>query len=279
MTETLIILAAGASSRMKKTLAQAQKSDLMPTNKALIPLGTAKIPALDFLLNNVVKAGFKDVVLVVSPGSEEFKERYGQREHGNLYRGLRIAYAYQYLPNDALKPMGTADALLQALQQYPKLSSTSFVLCNADNLYSIKALTLLRQCDAPNALMSYDRDALKFPITKIRAFALLVVNENKELLQLEEKPNEEMTGWIQERMNRLLVSMNLWKFNGSDIIRALRVCPIHPIRQEKELPMAAQILVKDLSCPIQVLEIAEHVPDLTAASDIALVEKQLGLHH
>jgi dTDP-glucose pyrophosphorylase len=278
MTQTLIILAAGASSRMKKSLADSQQSGLMVSNKALIALGSDKTPALDFLLHNAYGAGFKNVILVVAPEGLAFKERYGLAERGNSYKGLSIAYAYQHIPEGHVKPLGTADALLQTLKQHPDVAANEFVLCNADNLYSVAALERLRLCSAPNAMMSYARNALLFPIAKIRAFALLVVNAKQQLIQLEEKPDQQTTRDIEQRMGKLLVSMNLWKFNGPNIMQALERCPLHPTRQEKELPVAVQLMISDLNHAVHTLEIAEHVPDLTTAEDIALVEKQLGLN-
>jgi hypothetical protein len=65
--------------------------------------------------------------------------------------------------------------------------------------------------------------------------------------------------------------MNLWKFNGSDLWNALLNCPVHPERQEKELPTAVRQMISQSQIKVLVIPRKEHVPDLTQASDIQAV--------
>ena len=64
MHDNLIILAGGASSRMKKsmasaTLSEAEIKSANSVSKALIGIGKDNRPILDYLLFNAEKAGFK----------------------------------------------------------------------------------------------------------------------------------------------------------------------------------------------------------------------------
>ena len=58
---TLILLAAGASSRMKQSLENTEDFK----GKALLPLGEGQKPVLYYLLHNILTAGFKEVILVI----------------------------------------------------------------------------------------------------------------------------------------------------------------------------------------------------------------------
>ena len=77
MHTTLVILAAGASSRMKKSeatsgLSAAKIEKANSVSKALIGVGTNDRPLLDFLLLYAKKAGYTDVILVVGTQAAAF---------------------------------------------------------------------------------------------------------------------------------------------------------------------------------------------------------------
>ncbi len=278
MTETLIILAAGASSRMRQSLVE--RVDLSPIpfkSKALIPLGESKRPALDYLLDNAEEAGFQKIILVVGTDSAAFREHFGTKDRNNRYRSFHLSYAIQRVPEGRKKPLGTADAIAQALEQYPHLLDEYFVVCNADNLYSAGALKTLRECPDPNAFISYDREGLNFSNDRILSFALLVRDEEGYLKDIIEKPVPEQLASYKDSNGHLYVSMNIWKFLGKDIYPYLQRTPLHPIRNEKEIPNAALLLSKSTHLGLKGHDRKEHVPDLTSADDIAIVEKHLKL--
>ncbi len=139
MTNKLIILAGGASSRMKNSLAVEGLSEEEIRNanvesKALIQVGEVKRPVLDYLLMNAELAGFQHIYLVVGEKSESFQSYYGSKRAGNQFRTMEISYATQIIPNGRKKPYGTADAVTQTLEQYPELQLETFCVCNCDNL-------------------------------------------------------------------------------------------------------------------------------------------------
>ncbi len=168
MTETLVILAGGASSRMKNSTADVDltSEEIKQANsrsKGLISMDNQGRPIMDYLLFNSKKAGYKEIIFVIGVSSNKhFKELYGGETKNNNFNGLIISYATQHIPNDREKPLGTADAVFQAMEQYPELKSKEFAVCNSDNLYSIGALRAIRQEESHNALLGYDRDALNF---------------------------------------------------------------------------------------------------------------------
>jgi len=78
MTKTIVVLAAGMSSRMKKSesdkLDDSKSEQANNTSKSLITFGKNNTPFIYFLLKNISNAGFKNVVLVVSKDYKNFKD-------------------------------------------------------------------------------------------------------------------------------------------------------------------------------------------------------------
>lgn len=276
MAKTLLILAAGASSRMKRSLeGRMDLGDKPFQSKVLIPLGESKRPALDYLLDHAEAAGFQQIILVVGTESLAFKLHFGDKDCDNQYRNFNLSYAIQTLPEGRIKPLGTADAIEQTLHQYPELLEEPFVVCNGDNLYSTEALKTLMECPENNAFISYDRNGLNFTLEKILSFALLVQDEKGILIDIVEKPDAKHLEKYKNVRGQLHVSMNIWKFLGKDILPYLRITPLHPIRNEKEIPTAALLFAKSAPQSLKGYYKNEHVPDLTSAEDIALMEKYL----
>ena len=277
MTKNLVILAGGASSRMKKSLGAntLSKEELTHANtrsKALLSFGKNNRPILDFLLLNAENAGYKNVFIIKSEKGALFKEYYGKKIKNNPFNGISISYATQYIPKSRTKPFGTADALLQALDQFPNLQNEDFTVCNSDNLYSIKALEALLNCKDHNAFINYDRDGLLFPMEKIERFALTLVNKNSHLEAIIEKPPKEKVNDYKDAKGKFRVSMNIFKFTGNEIYPFLKNCPINSIRNEKELPTAILNMINKTGFYMKGIPFKEHVPDLTSKEDIAIMK-------
>ncbi len=197
MHTNLVILAGGASSRMKKENSNPKinKEEVAQANersKGLIGVGPDNRPLLDYLLYNAKRAGYKNIYIIIGEQGGMFKEFYGEKRKKNNFNGLNISFAIQYIPKGREKPFGTADALLQAVEQYPELNSDSYTVCNSDNLYSVEVLFKLRETKSPNAFISYDRDALDFSSERISRFALTKLDENDRLLDIIEKPSSSL---------------------------------------------------------------------------------------
>lgn len=280
MTDTLIILAGGASSRMKKSedssLSQEVSAQANTRSKALILLNNR--PMLDYVIYNAKQAAIKNIVIVISPQGELFKEYYGIKETGNDFHRMTISYAVQHIPADRIKPLGTADAVFQALTQYPALLKQQFLVCNSDNLYSAAAITSLQTSSSANAFIAYDRDALQYPMERISRFALAQINSNGYLQDIIEKPAPSEIERFKGDDGRFRVSMNIFKFDGSQFYTYLKNCPIHPERNEKELPTALLHMIADDASAVKAIPMAEHVPDLTGKNDITAMNDYLSQH-
>lgn len=274
----LVILAGGASSRMKKQLANnsnLSEEELAQANtrsKGLISVGESGKPLIDFLLFHAKEAGYKDIYIITGEDNAMFKTIFGSKDSGNTYNGLNIHFATQFIPKDRVKPFGTADALWQALEQYPKLQSVAFTVCNSDNLYSIDALKLMRESAENNALISYDRDGLKYSADRIARFALMQFNTNNELVGIKEKPALEEVDMYRDSQGKLRVSMNIFTFYGPDFYEFVRDCEVHPERNEKELPTAILAMIAAKKGNVIGVPHFGHVPDLTSKEDIVILK-------
>lgn len=284
MHDNLIILAGGASSRMKKevvlnNLTEDEIAQANERSKGLIGVGPNGRPLLDYLLLNAKKAGYKNIIIIIGEQGELFKEFYGNQDKNNDFHGLNISFAVQYIPNGRVKPFGTADALFQAVEQYPEMNSKSYTVCNSDNLYSTAALLALRKTNSLNAFIGYDRDALEFPSERISRFAIAKLDANNQLLDILEKPTVADLESYKDSEGKLRVSMNAFKFDGAMLYPYLKNCPVHPERNEKELPTVLLNAIKDNPNTTLGIPFSEHVPDLTAKEDIAEVKEYLKKHY
>jgi len=280
MHNNLIILAGGTSSRMKKETSRKglNVEDIAQANtrsKTLISVGPDSRPLMDYLLFNAKQAGYKNIYVVINEQGQLFKEYYGNNQKNNEFHGMSISFAIQYIPEGRTKPFGTADALLQAVEQYPELNTQYYSVCNSDNLYSIEALKAIRETKSTNAFISYDRDALQFSAERISRFALIKQDSEHHLLNIVEKPSANEMNNYKDADGKLRVSMNIFKFDGKVIYSYLKNCPIHPERNEKELPSALLNLINDYPNSAIGIPFSEHVPDLTSKADIKAMKVYL----
>ena len=276
INDSLIILAAGLSSRMKKSVSSKNlsKRSIEQANsrdKGLIGIDKNGRPLIHYLLINAKSAGFKVIYLVIGQNSDSFKSYFDE----NKYDGLDIEFAVQYLEKNKLKPSGTADALFQAITQFPILKSSNFCVCNSDNLYSAKALRSIRSTSFSNAFISYDKSFLNFSSEKVSSFSILKLNKNGYLVNILEKPTAKDFDLFKDSGGKIRVSMNLFKFNGSVFYDYLKNCPFDVLRNEKELPTAVLNLAKDQPSSVYGIPFEEHVPDLTSKDDIIVLNKLL----
>jgi len=284
MHKNLIILAGGLSSRMKKSLKSKhvndqENSQAQTRSKSLISVGHEDRPLMDYLLYNAKNAGYQNIYIVINEKGKLFKEYYGQKYANNYFKGLNISFPIQYIPENRAKPLGTADAVLQALEQFPELNTQQYTVCNSDNLYSEISLRALRETKNLNAFICYNREALLFSLDKIFRFAIINLDSKNFLKNIIEKPSIEFANNYKDNLGKIRVSMNIFKFDGPMMYPYLKNCPINTERNEKELPTAVLNCVKDNAQSFLGIPISEHVPDLTSKEDISIIKDYLRVHY
>ncbi len=291
----LVILAGGISSRMRKPMPENMGAQLTgkvspvineqlikdadEKAKSMIGVGKNYRPFLDYLLYNARETGYCDIVLVIGENDNSIKEYYGTKEKNNEFNGLTISYAVQKIPAGRKKPLGTADALWWGLKSKPEWAGSRFSVCNSDNLYSIKALSIVLNTEFMGALIDYDRSSLEFDSERIERFAVTVKNDEGFLENILEKPSPEQIIELKSKHGCVGVSMNLFSLEYNLIFPILENLPPHPARDEKELPEAVSIFAGRYSSSVYCYPLAEHVPDLTSKSDIIEVRKYLEKHY
>ena len=278
MIQSLLIMAAGASSRMKSSVAK----DIGPVateqannrTKGLIEIGEDGKPLLYYLLRNAQVAGYKTIYLITAADATFFRSTI--RSLPNLNQ-LHLVFVTQHIPKGRIKPLGTADAVFQALEQFPELQTNRFSVCNSDNLYTVSAFRKLRSLEQGSGLIAYDSDSLNFSKEKIAGFALLIFNPDFYLENIIEKPATTDFKNAADNHESLYISMNAFTFDGNVFFSFLRDCPINLNRDEKELPTALLNMIQVYPTSVRGIPMQEHVPDLTTKGDLLLLEDYLNL--
>jgi len=274
----LVILAGGVSSRMKQSQIDSAAidskllKDAEQKSKSMIRIGNGDRPFLDYLLLNAKLAGYTDVVIVVSEKDDSIKNYYDENKNDSWFGGIEINYATQQIPEGREKPLGTADALLQALLVKEDWRGKSFAMCNSDNLYSQRALELMKNSEHQNALVDYNRDGLGVEKARVEKFAITKKDEDGFLLDIIEKPSSEEVEAAKSTNGFVGVSMNIFKFSYDMIRPALEIVPMNEIRKEKELPTAVKIMLEKNPKSLYCYPLSEAVPDLTSKQDILKVK-------
>lgn len=280
----LVILAGGISSRMKNSVApptgidKALISDAELKAKSMIGLGEKHRPFLDYLLYNAGRAGYTDVLIVIGEKDDSIRNYYGEKDKDNKFYGLKISYAMQRIPPGRDKPLGTADALYQAMTLRNEWQGVKFTVCNSDNLYSQKALKLMLNRNYENAMIDYDRDALQFELKRIETFAITLKDHRGFLTNIIEKPSADQIRAANDKDGFIGVSMNIFSLQYDRFYPFLERVPVNPVRKEKELPEAVTMMVKAHPRSLFAFPLSEHVPDLTVKEDILSVKKYLNVH-
>ncbi|MEY2793637.1 MAG: Glucose-phosphate adenylyltransferase, partial [Bacteroidota bacterium] len=224
---------------------------------------------------NAHLAGIEEVLLLLHPTDAVTQEYCEQLMKNDTCWGLRIFFARQHIPEGREKPAGTADAVYQALSQQKSWQNGRLIVCNSDNLYSVKALNALWNSSESEALIAYNRDSLLYPAERISAFALIKTDKDGYLLDIIEKPTAEQAAELQKIQGTLGVSMNIFVFEASVFMPYLAKTPYHPVRNEKELPTAVFLYGEGQGRGFYTIPMAENVPDLTSKEDIMVMQKYL----
>jgi glucose-1-phosphate adenylyltransferase len=279
MPNRLLILAAGMSSRMKKNTNETIDNKLINEAnnlpKCMIGLGKGGRPFLDYLLYNAAKGGIKEVILLLNPADDFTQNYYEKLITNQAIFGLKIGFARQEIPADRIKPMGTADAILQALAQHSDWQKGRFIVCNSDNIYPVAVFEQLL-ATKNNAMIAFD--AAAYSIERVRNCAIVETDEQGFLRDLIEKPTDEEWQLIQATMLRIGISWNIFALNAAFAIPFFEQTPLHPVRNEKELPVSIRMMVKAFPKAVEVIRMPDLIPDLTAKGDIKEVQRFIEEH-
>lgn len=194
-----VILAAGEGTRMRPLTYTRPKVMLPIANK----------PILEHLINELKKAGIRDIVLVVGYKDEKVREYFGD---GNKW-DVNISYVTQR------KQLGTADALKSALH----LIEGDFLMLNGDNIVGHEDIRRLMNSDGMSIGVKSVPNPQDFGVIQI---------ENGVVKKIVEKPEEPPSN---------LINAGVYKFT-EDIFEFLEKTPISK-RSEYEITDTIQIAI------------------------------------
>ena len=267
----LIIMAAGKGSRMKASadVPEWVLEEAASRPKAMIRIGRDRKPLLQHLVERAKEEGLWDICIVVGEHDEI------TRPHFDALRldGIDLSFVVQTIPAGRTKPAGTAQAVQLALEAHPDWDGASVTVANGDNLPPIgmfQAMLAYRAC-----LPAFDRDHLGLPADRVQAFAVISRNDQGGLARIDEKPDEatiQSAIWLDGTVR---VSMNYFRVPYCDLLEAVRTVPDHPMRKEKELPVALSNWSEGHPGDLQVLPMAGAFLDLTHPQDIVKASERL----
>ena len=218
----LVIMAAGMGSRYGGL-------------KQIDPIDATGHIIMDFSIFDAKRAGFEKVVFIIKKENEaDFKEAIGDR----IGKYIDVQYAYQDLhnipdgfevPEDRVKPWGTAHAVLSAIN----LIDGPFVVINADDYYGRDAFQKIYDFLSTHE----DDDKYRYAMVGYRlentltenghvARGVCTLDENDYLVKVEERTRIEKKGdgaayteddgatWVPLSVDSV-VSMNMWGFSAS----------------------------------------------------------------
>jgi len=267
----VVVLAAGASSRMKKVvdgLSDFAHEEASSRPKAMLRVGSENTPFLELLLNRIKEEGSNYVVVVVGERDNVTMDYFTR----NSIEGLEIRFVTQPIPTGRMKPLGTAHAMEVALSTNPDLKGFSVVVCNGDNMPPQGSFDKI--FSEPYALLAYDVSALGLPDDRTSAFAVVSVNGDGTLDKIHEKPSADIAMKFRDSEGVLRVSMNIFKLPYSDFLSSVGNCPLSE-RGERELPTAIQRWCDNNPGLLVAIPFSGVFLDLTHPKDIEFVMNKL----
>jgi dTDP-glucose pyrophosphorylase len=117
-------------------------------------------------------------------------------------------------------------------------------------------------------MIAYKFDCLDFDNERLKGFAILDIVDSF-LNKIIEKPDQETINLFKSK--GLYVSMNIFSFFGDQVYTFFKDCPLNPIRNEKEISVALQNMIKSSKHKMKVYHLCERVPDMTYKKDISRI--------
>lgn len=284
----LVIMAAGLGSRYGGL----KQMDSIGKNGELI---------IDYSVYDAIQAGFEKVVFIINHKIEkDFKEIVGKKLNGFI----GVEYAFQELsdipesvtlPNDRVKPLGTAHAIYSARDKI----DGPFCVINADDYYGRDAFESMYNFLSKKDLGKYDYSMVGYSLKNTvtdngyvsrgicdvdNDMMLHGVTERTHIEKVKEgiiyKDNN---NWEYPLDENAIVSMNFWGFTPSliDEIKdniadfLLAELPNNPLKCEYFLPFVVDEMIKQLRCSVKVMHTDEKWYGVTYAEDKENVVKAL----
>lgn len=235
-----LILAGGRGKRLEEHAAE--------TSKCMLPL--AGRPLIEYSLDNCLRIGPDEIVIVVGHLAEQIINRYG-----NSYRGTPVRYAIQREQHGLVHAIETAE---------PALGDSDFMLFLADEvLLEPNHAEMVEEFQRDGAFAVCGVAVPRHPEAVRKTYAVLE-GADRRVLRLVEKPRRALNG-VQGTGNIIL---------SHRILDYIATTPVHPQRNEKELPDLIQCAIDDGHVVKSFLVGGRYV-NVNTSEDLALAEEEL----
>lgn len=260
----LIIMAAGKGSRMRAdaNVPDWVRAEAASRPKAMIRIGRERKPLLHHLIEQSVEEGMRDICVVIAEGDDITPSHF----QNHPVTGAQLDFVVQRIPEGRTKPEGTAHAVQLALEAHPAWKGSSVTVANGDNLPPKGMLSTLRRDAA--CLPAFDGDHLGLPPERVQAFAVIRQAVDGTLAAIEEKPDQAVIEASRWTDGTVRVSMNYFRMPWQSLLDAVRQVPMHPVREERELPVAVSLWNAANPGILQVVPMTGAFLDLTHPRDI-----------
>lgn len=266
--------------------------------KQIDPVGPSGEAILDYSLYDARRAGFETVVFIIKPEIDEaFRASVGARAEK---AGLEVRYAYQTLdklpegfsvPEDRVKPWGTAHAILSAAD----VIDAPFAVINADDYYGPQGFRLIYEhlakaktkagSPAPWAMVGFLLGNTVSANGSVSRGVCQLDEENRLVKVTERTRIETYEGGIHYTEDDgaswtdlpadAVVSMNLWGFTPDFLDRAREGfaafldanLPVNPLKCEYYLPSVVTAALEKGTAQVTVLTSADRWHGITYRED------------
>lgn len=266
--------------------------------KQIDPVGPSGEAILDYSLYDARRAGFETVVFIIKPEIDEaFRASVGARAEK---AGLEVRYAYQTLdklpegfsvPEDRVKPWGTAHAILSAAD----VIDAPFAVINADDYYGPQGFRLIYEhlakaeaasgAPAPWAMVGFLLGNTVSANGSVSRGVCQLDEENRLVKVTERTRIETYEGGIHYTEDDgatwtdlpadAVVSMNLWGFTPDFLDRAREGfaafldanLPVNPLKCEYYLPSVVTAALEKGTAQVTVLTSADRWHGITYRED------------
>ncbi len=216
MIEKVVIAAAGRGTRMLH----------LTKNKSKHLIKVLKKPFLVYFLDNILEAGYKELILIVGYKKEKMEEFLKEYKYGAK---IRVVNQFEILGE---KEYGTACAL-KCVKDI--IGKDNFLMVYGDNLYSVKDLKAFNIKDKYNYVAGfYHQKPEKYGVLKV---------ENDFLKEIVEKPKKYIGN---------LINTGLYKFT-SEVFEKISQISLSP-RGEYELTDVINLLAKEKKVKVKKIE-------------------------
>ena len=136
---------------------------------------------------------------------------------------------------------------------------------NGDNLPPQGAVAHLKATEA--GMLAFAQSHLGLPIERTKAFAIVEGSADAGVHALVEKPSDEDVERLRDEQGEVWVSMNVFRLPYDSLLAGCKSTPIHPERQERELPTAALLAAERNGAKLQWIPCRGAFLDLTHPQD------------